>query len=152
MVLTKYTVQNCKPLVPPSPPVAATGVWADTRCKLSLPFVILELLRGRDWPLRHKILWNCFPSLRKELEALMGPDELLTGKNTRSSAGSVLPCHTFPTTWSSRSPRSPSNYVQISLESVGFRPCRKANRGGGYRGAGSIVKTKVINGRWMIVP
>ena len=79
MVFSKYTVQKGKPLVPPSPAVAATGVWADTRCRLPLPLVILQLLWERDWALRHKMFWNCFPSLRKELEALMGPDELLTG-------------------------------------------------------------------------
>ncbi len=89
-MLTKYTVQKGKPLFPPSSAVAATGVWADTRCKLPLPFVILELLRGRDWPLRHNIYWNWFPSLRKELDALMGPDELLTGKNTKVFRGKCL--------------------------------------------------------------
>ena len=141
MVFTKYTVQKGKPLVTPSPAVAATGVWADTRCKLPLPLVILEILRGRDWPLRHRIFGNCFPSLRTELEALMGPDELLTGKNTKVFRGRCIALPDAPDYIVM--PLAPQpKYVQLSLESVGIRPCRKANRGGGYRGGGSIVKNR----------
>ncbi len=51
---------------------------------------MLQFLRGRDWALRHKMSWNCFPSLRKELEALMGPGELLTGKNTKAFRGKCI--------------------------------------------------------------
>ena len=70
--------------------MAATGVWADTRCRLlPLPLVIMELLRKRGWALRHRMFWNCFASLRKELEAL-GPDELLTGKNTKVFRGRCI--------------------------------------------------------------
>ncbi len=79
MALTKYTVQKGKPQVPPSSAVAATGVWADTRRRLPLSLVTLQILRERDWALRQKMFWRCFPRLRKELEALMGPDMLLTG-------------------------------------------------------------------------
>ena len=141
MVFTKYTVQKGKPLVTPSPAVAATGVWADTRRKLPLPLVILEILRGRDWTLRHTIFGNCFPSLRTELEALMGPDELLTGKNTKVFRGRCIALPDVPDYIVM--PLAPQpNYVQLSLESVGIRPCRKANRGGGYRGGGSIVKNR----------
>ena len=135
MVFTKYTVQKGKPLVTPSPAVAATGVWADTRCKLPLPFVILEILRGRDWALRHQIFGNCFPSLRTELEALMGPDELLTGKNTKVFRGKCIALPDVPDYIVKQLARQPK-YVQLSLESVGIR-CRKANRGGGSRGGGS---------------
>ena len=139
MVFTKYTVQKA------SPAVAATGVWADTRCKLPLPLVILELLRKRDWLLRHKMFGNCFPSLRTELEALMGPDELLTGKNTKVFRGKCIALPDVPDYIVKQLARQPK-YVQLSLESVGIR-CRKANRGGGYRGGGSrgggsIAKTK----------
>ena len=141
MVFTKYTVQKGKPLVTPSPAVAATGVWADTRCKKPLPTVILEILRGRDWALRHQIFGNCFPSLRTELEALMGPDELLTGKNTKVFRGRCIALPDVPDYIVM--PLAPQpNYVQLSLESVGIRPCRKANRGGGYRGGGSIAKNR----------
>ena len=141
MVFTKYTVQKGKPLVTPSPAVAATGVWADTRCKKPLPTVILEILRGRDWALRHQIFGNCFPSLRTELEALMGPDELLTGKNTKVFRGGCIALPDVPDYIVM--PLAPQpKYVQLSLESVGIRPCRKANRGGGYRGGGSIVKNR----------
>ena len=145
MVFSKYTVQKGKPLVPPSPAVAATGVWADTRCNLPLPLVILQLLRGRDWALRHKMFSNCFPSLRKEL-ALMGPGELLTGKNTKVFRGRCIALPDVPDYIVM--PLAPQpNYVQLSLESVGIRPCRKANRGGGYRGGGyrgggSIAKNR----------
>ena len=134
MVLTKYTVQKGKPLVPPSPAVAATGVWA------------CFSLRGRDWALRHKMFWNCFPSLRTELEALMGPDELLTGKNTKVFRGGCIALPDVPDYIVM--PLAPQpKYVQLSLESVGIRPCRKANRGGGYRGGGyrgggSIAKNR----------
>ena len=146
MVFTKYTVQKGKPLVTPSPAVAATGVWADTRCRKPLPTVILEILRGRDWALRHQIFGNCFPSLRTELEALMGPDELLTGKNTKVFRGRCIALPDVPDYIVM--PLAPQpNYVQLSLESVGIRPCRKANRGGGYRGGGyrgggSIAKNR----------
>ena len=146
MVFTKYTVQKGKPLVTPSPAVAATGVWADTRCKKPLPTVILEILRGRDWALRHTIFGNCFPSLRTELEALMGPDELLTGKNTKVFRGRCIALPDVPDYIVK--PLAPQpKYVQLSLESVGIRPCRKANRGGGYRGGGyrgggSIAKNR----------
>ena len=128
MVFTKYTVQKA------SPAVAATGVWADTRCKLPLPLVILELLRKRDWLLRHKMFGNCFPSLRAELEALMGPDELLTGKNTKVFRGRYIALPDVPDYIVK--PFVQPKYVQLSLESVGIR-CRKANRGGGSRGGGS---------------
>ena len=141
MVFTKYTVQKGKPLVTPSPAVAATGVWADARCKKPLPTVILEILRGRDWALRHQIFGKCFPSLRTELEALMGPDELLTGKNTKVFRGRCIALPDVPDYIVM--PLAPQpKYVQLSLESVGIRPCRKANRGGGYRGGGSIVKNR----------
>ena len=141
MVFTKYTVQKGKPLVQSSPAVAATGVWADTRSKLPLPFVIMELLRGRDWPLRHRMFRNCFASLRKELEDLMGPDELLTGKNTKVFRGKCIALRDVPDYIVM--PLAPQKkYVQLSLESVGIRPCRKANRGGRYRGGGSIAKSR----------
>ena len=148
MVWTKYTVQKGKPLVPAGPAVAATGVWADTRCKSPLPFVILELLRKRDWPLRHKMFWNCFPSLRTELEALMGPDELLTGKNTKVFRGKCIALPDVPDYIVKQLDRQPK-YVQLSLESVGIRVGYRfaanrggGSRGGGSRGGGSIVKTK----------
>ena len=141
MVFSKYTVQKGKPLVPPSPAVAATGVWVDTRCRLPLPLVILQLLREREWALRHKMFWNCCPNLRKELEALMGPDELLTGKNTKVFRGKCIALPDVPDYIVNPFARQPK-YVQLSLESFGIRPCRKANRGGGYRGGGSIFKTR----------
>ena len=141
MVFTKYTVQKGKPLFQSSPAVAATGVWADTRSKLLLPFVIMELSRGRDWPLRHRMFRNCFASLRKELEALMGPDELLTAKNTKVFRGKCIALPDAPDYIVM--PLAPlKKYVQLSLESVGIRPCRKANRGGRYRGGGSIAKSR----------
>jgi hypothetical protein len=76
------------------------------------------------------MFWNCFPSLRKELEALMGPDELLTGKNTKVSRGKCIVLPDAPDYIVKPLARQPK-YVQLSLESCGFRPCRKANRGGG---------------------
>ena len=114
---------------------------ADTRCRLPLPLVIMELLRKRDWALRHRMFWSCFASLRKELEALMGPDELLTGKNTKVFRGRCIALPDVPECIVKPLARQPK-YVQLSLESVGIRPRRKANRGGGYRGGGSIVKTR----------
>jgi hypothetical protein len=141
MVFTKYTVQKGKSVVQSSPAVAATGVWADTRCTRPLPFVILELLRQRDWAMRHRMFRNCFATLRKELEALMGPDELLTGKNTKVFRGKCIVLPDAPDYIVK--PLAPQKkYVQLSLESVGIRPCRKANRGGRYRGGGSIAKNR----------
>jgi len=145
MVFTKYTVQKGKGI---TPAVAATGVWADTRCTLPLPLVILELMRKRDWLLRHKMFGNCSTSLRKELEALMGPDELLTGKNTKVFRGRCIALSDVPDYIVKQLARQPK-YVQLSLESVGIRVGYRSaanrgvgSRGGGSRGGGSIVKTK----------
>ena len=84
---------------------------------------------------------NCFASLRKKLEDLMGPDELLTGKNTKVFRGKCIALRDVPDY--SVMPLAPQKkYGQLSQESVGIRPCRKANRGGRYRGGGSIAKSR----------
>ena len=151
MVFTKYTVQKGKPLVTPSPAVAATGVWADTRCKLPLPFVILEILRGRDWPLRHKIFWNCFPSLRKELEALMGPDELLTGKNTKVSRGKCIALPDAPDYIAK--PLAPAAQVRAAIAGVmWFSPVSQSQPRWRFPRWRFDRQDQVINGRCMIVP
>ncbi len=71
----------------------------------------------------------------------MGSDELLTGKNSRVFRGKCIALPNVPDCIVKSLARQPK-YVQISLGPVGFRPSRKANRGGGYRGGGSIVMTR----------
>ena len=146
MVFTKYTVQKDKPLVTPSPAVAATGVWADTRRKLPLPLVILEILRGRDWPLRHRMFRNCFASLRKELEDLMGPDELLTGKNTKVFRGKCIArLH--------RHAARPAEKVRAAFAGVSWHsPMSQSQPWWRLPRWRFDRQEQVIDGRWMIGP
>ena len=65
----------------------------------------------------------------------------MTGKNTKVFRGRCIALPDAPDYIVK--PLAPlPKYVQISLESVGFRPSRNARRGGDYRGGGSIVKTR----------
>jgi hypothetical protein len=71
----------------------------------------------------------------------MGPDELLTGKNTKVFRGKCIALPDAPDYIIKPFARQPK-YVRLSLESCGIRLCRKTHRGGGSRGGGSIVKTR----------
>ncbi len=82
------------------------------------------------------MFWNCFPSLREELETLLGPDELLAGKDSEVFRGKCIALPDVPAYIVK--PFAPqTRYVQLMLESLGIRNCRKANSGGG-----SIVKAR----------
>ena len=70
----------------------------------------------------------------------MGPDELLTGNSHNVFRRKCIALPDAPDSIVKPLARQPK-YAQLWLVSVGIRSCRKANRGGGYRGGGSIVRT-----------